>query len=56
MTVTVGHDEEGPNPARLGPAIVAALPRAELLVHPELGHLGPFEDPPAVAALVRDHL
>jgi pimeloyl-ACP methyl ester carboxylesterase len=56
VTVTVGHDEEGPNPARLGAAIVAALPRAELLVHPELGHLGPFEDPPAVAALVRDHL
>ena len=27
------------------PAIVAALPNAELLVRPELGHLGPFEDP-----------
>ena len=26
VTVAVGHDEEGPNPARLGPAIVAALP------------------------------
>lgn len=56
VTVAVGHDEEGPNPARLGPAIVAALPHAELLVHPELGHLGPFEDPPAVAALVLERL
>ena len=56
VTVAVGHDEEGPNPARLGSAIVAALPRAELLVCPELGHLGPFEDPPAVAALIGEHL
>ena len=56
VTVAVGHDEEGPNPARFGAPIVAALPRAELLVCPELGHLGPFEDPPAVAALILEHL
>ena len=31
VTVVVGHDEEGPNPARLGPGLVAALPTAELI-------------------------
>ena len=56
VTVAVGHDEEGPNPARFGAAIVAALANAELVVCPELGHLGPFDDPDAVAALVRAHL
>ena len=56
VTVVVGHDEEGPNPARFGPSIVAALPHAELIVREDLGHLGPFEDPPAVAALVRERI
>jgi pimeloyl-ACP methyl ester carboxylesterase len=55
VAVAVGHDEEGPNPARLGPPVVDTLPRAELIERPALGHLGPFEDPPAVAADVRAH-
>ena len=55
VTVVVGHDEEGPNPARLGPGLVAALPTAELIRRPELGHLGPFQDPAFVAADVRAH-
>ena len=56
VTVVVGHDEEGPNPARLGPGLVAALPHAELIRRPELGHLGPFQDPVLVAADIRAHL
>jgi pimeloyl-ACP methyl ester carboxylesterase len=56
VAVAVGHDEEGPNPARLGPGIVAALRRAELVRRPQLGHLGPFQDPALVAADLRAHL
>ena len=56
VTVVVGHDEEGPNPAQLGAGLVDALPHAELLTRPELGHLGPLEDPTLVAADVRTHL
>ncbi|MDF2732457.1 MAG: putative hydrolase [Desertimonas sp.] len=55
VAVAVGHDEEGPNPARLGPGLVAALPNAELIQRPGLGHLGPFQDPALVAADVRAH-
>jgi pimeloyl-ACP methyl ester carboxylesterase len=55
VTVSVGHDEEGPNPARLGAGIVAALPHAELITRHELGHLGPFQDPVLVAEDVRAH-
>ena len=56
MTVVVGHDEEGPNPARLGAGLVAALPHAELITRRELGHLGPFQDPVLVAADIRSQL
>ena len=53
VTVLTGReDEDGPSPARFGPAIVEALPDARLQVHPEIGHLGPFEQPDAVAAMV----
>ena len=55
VTVSVGHDEEGPNPAKHGPGLVAALPRAELIQRPELGHLGPFQDPVLVAEDVLAH-
>jgi pimeloyl-ACP methyl ester carboxylesterase len=53
IVVAVGHDEEGPNPARLGPGLVAALRQAELIRRPQLGHLGPFQDPALVAADLR---
>lgn len=56
VAVAVGHDEEGPNPARLGPGLVAALRRAELIRRPQLGHLGPFQDPALVAADLGAHL
>ncbi len=56
VTVVVGHDEEGPNPARLGAGLVAALPNAELITRGELGHLGPFQDPVLVAADIRSQL
>ena len=55
VAVAVGHDEEGPNPARLGPGLVTALRRAVLVERPEFGHFGPFEDPESVAADVRTH-
>lgn len=55
VTVLTGaDDEDAPSPARHAPAIVAALPNGELQVHPEIGHLGPFERPDAVAAMVLD--
>ncbi len=53
VAVAVGRDEEGPNPARLGPGLVAALQHAELVQRPDLGHLGPFQDPALVAADLR---
>jgi pimeloyl-ACP methyl ester carboxylesterase len=53
VAVVVGHDEDGPNPARLGPGLVAALQHAELIRRPQLGHLGPFEDPALVATDLR---
>jgi pimeloyl-ACP methyl ester carboxylesterase len=56
VAVAVGHDEEGPNPARLGPGLVGALRRAELIRRPQLGHLGPFQDPALVAADLLAHL
>jgi pimeloyl-ACP methyl ester carboxylesterase len=56
VAVAVGRDEEGPNPARLGPDLVAALQHAELVRRPVLGHLGPFQDPVLVAADLRAHL
>jgi pimeloyl-ACP methyl ester carboxylesterase len=56
VAVAVGRDEEGPNPAALGPGLVAALPHAVLVPRPQLGHLGPFQDPALVAADVAAHL
>jgi pimeloyl-ACP methyl ester carboxylesterase len=55
VAVAVGHDEKGPNPARLGAGLVAALPNAELVTRVELGHLGPFQDPVLVAEDLRAH-
>jgi pimeloyl-ACP methyl ester carboxylesterase len=55
VTVLVGAEQEdAPSPARHGPTIVAALRNAELQSHPEVGHLAPFENPDAVAAMVLD--
>ena len=55
VTVLVGAEhEDAPSPARHGPAIVAGLPNARLQAHPEVGHLAPFEQPDAVAAMVLD--
>jgi len=56
ITVGVGVDEEGPNPARLGPPTVDVLPNARLERFDRLGHFGPFQDPPAMADAIADHL
>ncbi len=53
VAICVGREEDGPNPARLGRHLAAALPHAELIERPEFGHFGPFEDPGLVASDVR---
>ena len=54
VTVACGEVTDGIRPD-VGQQLVAALPRAELLVFDELGHFGPLEDPARVgAAIVRD--
>jgi len=54
--IASGHPEDGPNPARLAPSVVEAMPNATLRVYPQLGHLGPFESPDFVGEEVRDFL
>jgi pimeloyl-ACP methyl ester carboxylesterase len=50
VTVAAGGADNGPGPARAAPAVAGALPRGELVLHPDLGHFGPLEDPAAIAA------
>lgn len=51
VTVAVGALEEGwGGPARFAPAVAAALPAGRLSEHPLLGHFGPLENPPQIAA------
>ncbi len=40
-------------PAERAAAVAARLPRVSNEAHPALGHLGPLQDPPAVAASIR---
>jgi pimeloyl-ACP methyl ester carboxylesterase len=56
VTVAAGSAESGPGPAQAAPFVAEALPRAELVVHPRLGHFGPLEDPATVAADITDRL
>ncbi len=39
-------------PASFAPRIAEALPHGRLEEHPELGHFGPLEDPPRIAAAI----
>ena len=41
--VAVGHDEEGPNPARLGPPLADALVNGHLVRYDHIGHFGPLQ-------------
>ena len=51
ITVAVGALEEGwGGPARFAPDVAAALPNGRLSEHPLLGHFGPLENPPQIAA------
>jgi len=51
VTVALGDLEEGwGGPARFAPAIAEALPNGRLSEHPLLGHFGPLENPPVIAA------
>ena len=51
VTVAVGALEEGwGGPARFAPAVAEALPAGRLSEHPLLGHFGPLENPPQIAA------
>jgi pimeloyl-ACP methyl ester carboxylesterase len=51
VTVGVGALEEGwGGPARFAPAVAEALPNGRLSQHPLLGHFGPLENPPQIAA------
>ena len=52
VCVATGSDREPMGPARFAPEIVAALPHADYLVDPLLGHFGPLESPAKVAAEV----
>jgi len=56
VAVAVGHDEPGPNPARLGPALAESLKRGELLRYEHIGHFGPLQDPWTVARDMRRHI
>jgi pimeloyl-ACP methyl ester carboxylesterase len=50
--VTIALGDEAVPPASFGRPIAAALPRGRVASLPHLGHFGPLEDPPAVAASV----
>jgi pimeloyl-ACP methyl ester carboxylesterase len=57
VTVAVGALEEGwGGPARFAPAVAEALPAGRLSEHPLLGHFGPLESPPQIAADIRTTL
>ena len=49
--VAAGPDAGGePGPSRFAASVAAALPRGRLIRYEHLGHLGPLQDPDAVAA------
>ena len=49
--VAAGPDASGePGPSRFAAAVAEALPRGRLIRYKHLGHLGPLQDPDAVAA------
>ncbi len=55
--VATGRDDgEEPSPASFAPRVAAALPEATLTRFDTLGHLGPFQDPAAVAAAALAHI
>ena len=54
--VAVGHDEEGPNPARLGPPLADALVNGQLVRYDHIGHFGPLQDPWTIARDLKLHV
>jgi pimeloyl-ACP methyl ester carboxylesterase len=56
IVVAVGHDEPGPNPARLGPPLAAALARGNLIRYDHVGHFGPLQDPWTIARDIALHV
>ena len=52
VTIVRGR-ADGFGPATLAPGIVERLPRGRLEDHPDLGHFGPLQDLPGMAASVR---
>jgi pimeloyl-ACP methyl ester carboxylesterase len=56
VAVAIGHDEPGPNPARMGPPLAEALARGELIRYDHIGHFGPLQDPWSVARDIRRHV
>jgi pimeloyl-ACP methyl ester carboxylesterase len=51
-TIAYGGDPKPPNPAALAPALAQRMPNASLKNFANLGHFGPMESPPIVAAHV----
>jgi pimeloyl-ACP methyl ester carboxylesterase len=51
-SVTIAVGVEDTVPAIFGRSIAAALPDGRIESHPELGHFGPLENPPTVAASI----
>ena len=56
IVVAVGHDEPGPNPARLGPPLADALASGSLLRYDHIGHFGPLQDPWTIARDLANHV
>jgi pimeloyl-ACP methyl ester carboxylesterase len=56
VAVAVGHDEPGPNPARMGLPLAEALERGKLIRYDHIGHFGPLQDPWTVARDIRLHI
>lgn len=48
LMVACGSAADAWSPAEFAPGVVEVVPSAVLRRHPDLGHLGPFEDPTAV--------
>ncbi|MGE0878052.1 MAG: alpha/beta fold hydrolase [Acidimicrobiia bacterium] len=55
VTVATGADD-GHGPAGWAPPVAQAIPQGVLEPHPDLGHLGPMEDPDAVAAAIEQFI
>jgi pimeloyl-ACP methyl ester carboxylesterase len=56
VAVAVGQDEEGPNPARLGPPLATVLRHGRLLRYEHIGHFGPFQDPWTISRDLAAHI